>query len=88
MPDGEPGGGVATGCPPSATSFAESPARRNQLLIFSNVIARGAYRGRTDNGHAQYGGADSWHTLTSDAEGNVYVTEWLLGGPLTRLARR
>jgi hypothetical protein len=30
---------------------------------------------------------NSPHTLTADAGGNLYVTEWLLGGRLTKLAR-
>lgn len=30
---------------------------------------------------------NSPHTLTADADGNLYVTEWLLGGRLTKLAR-
>jgi hypothetical protein len=31
---------------------------------------------------------NSPHTLAADADGNLYVTEWLLGGRLTKLARR
>lgn len=30
---------------------------------------------------------NSPHTLDADADGNLYVTEWLLGGRLTKLAR-
>ena len=31
---------------------------------------------------------NSPHTLAADGDGNLYVTEWLLGGRLTKLARR
>ena len=31
---------------------------------------------------------NSPHTLAADAEGNLYVTEWLIGGRLTKLARQ
>jgi hypothetical protein len=30
---------------------------------------------------------NSPHTLAADDDGNLYVTEWLLGGRLTKLAR-
>jgi hypothetical protein len=30
---------------------------------------------------------NSPHTLTADREGNLFVTEWLLGGRLTKLAK-
>jgi hypothetical protein len=30
---------------------------------------------------------NSPHTLAADPDGNLYVTEWLLGGRLTKLAR-
>lgn len=34
------------------------------------------------------GAFNSPHTLAADGAGNLYVTEWLLGGRLTKLARR
>jgi NHL repeat-containing protein len=35
----------------------------------------------------EHGKFNSPHTLTADGDGNLYVTEWLLGGRLTKLAR-
>jgi sugar lactone lactonase YvrE len=35
----------------------------------------------------RHGAANSPHTLAADADGCIYVTEWLIGGRVTKLAR-
>jgi len=65
--------GANPGANPEARARDGWPNARN---VDGDLVRRRSNQGKFN----------SPHTLAADAEGNLYVTEWLIGGRLTKLA--